>query len=707
MATEPSLNELLGLDPVPELIHNPAEFSEFLNFEDFSQPQSHSGSSPNTISVNHTPSPHSFGPSPPQYQAGDFTFDFSDQQQKYQPQFAGPSTVPLQYRDVNVKQEPAEYLQQRHLMAAQYQQQQQMAQAQQQMPQQVPAQQPMAPNDQQNLPMAQQAALQQLLASFAQYEQQFGGQPVEDPASAINPSLLAANSLTTPSTPGTSSLTPASHAASYAGPSTAQIPPAPESVDEPLNSISESEMPPSRSARAASTGSNMSEIDDKIDKLVPLSAIFSAGRGKGGKKGGGMSSVVRAEGEEVDDDESWRPSPEEYKKLSSKEKRQLRNKLSARAFRTRRKDYIGTLEAHIKDRDQVIDAIREQLSQSAKENQDLRRELEMLKASTQCVLHPESAATVGQSPAMLTALSEGDGSRSRAQAHGRRAPAVGVNTRKDLAPFDSSRGFWGGSDSLAGGSTICHTVITPEICLPEQPNVNPLLNALNKKAAEEKASPKSEKKPLPPLPEKHLSVQDAGDRKIDGSTFAEWAEDTPYNVRSLDSYRMQLWSRLAREAAADKANIPAAMRPKFLVDPASPSARKESGASVPASSAATSVSTLASAAVSATATVASRLTSSFWSAFTGPSSKIDGDKLADVVTGRARLAVVPDTRRSNVANVTNRVASSTDDLAHAMAGLRVATGGQNPRESIRTRNEGPLSSMTGFLKNPSLSTRAA
>jgi hypothetical protein len=39
--------------------------------------------------------------------------------------------------------------------------------------------------------------------------------------------------------------------------------------------------------------------------------------------------------EEKDDD--WRPSPEEYKKLSSKEKRQLRNKISARNFRVRRK----------------------------------------------------------------------------------------------------------------------------------------------------------------------------------------------------------------------------------------------------------------------------------------------------------------------------------------------------------------------------------
>ncbi|KDQ08759.1 hypothetical protein BOTBODRAFT_558027 [Botryobasidium botryosum FD-172 SS1] len=37
------------------------------------------------------------------------------------------------------------------------------------------------------------------------------------------------------------------------------------------------------------------------------------------------------------DSDDWRPSPEEYKKLSSKEKRQLRNKISARNFRVRRK----------------------------------------------------------------------------------------------------------------------------------------------------------------------------------------------------------------------------------------------------------------------------------------------------------------------------------------------------------------------------------
>lgn len=41
--------------------------------------------------------------------------------------------------------------------------------------------------------------------------------------------------------------------------------------------------------------------------------------------------------EENREPDDWRPSPEEYKKMSSKEKRQLRNKISARNFRVRRK----------------------------------------------------------------------------------------------------------------------------------------------------------------------------------------------------------------------------------------------------------------------------------------------------------------------------------------------------------------------------------
>ncbi|KAI0865488.1 hypothetical protein F4860DRAFT_461641 [Xylaria cubensis] len=55
---------------------------------------------------------------------------------------------------------------------------------------------------------------------------------------------------------------------------------------------------------------------------------------------------LKKEQDEMDDDERLLAS-EEGKKLSSKERRQLRNKVSARAFRSRRKEYIGQLESEV------------------------------------------------------------------------------------------------------------------------------------------------------------------------------------------------------------------------------------------------------------------------------------------------------------------------------------------------------------------------
>ena len=56
-----------------------------------------------------------------------------------------------------------------------------------------------------------------------------------------------------------------------------------------------------------------------------------------------------------------RPSKEVYDKLSSKEKRQMRNKISARNFRHRRKAHIDTLEAEINGKDRLIDGLKEEV----------------------------------------------------------------------------------------------------------------------------------------------------------------------------------------------------------------------------------------------------------------------------------------------------------------------------------------------------------
>ncbi|KAF7308893.1 Proteophosphoglycan ppg4 [Mycena kentingensis (nom. inval.)] len=59
-----------------------------------------------------------------------------------------------------------------------------------------------------------------------------------------------------------------------------------------------------------------------------------------------------------DDDElpaDWRCSPEDMAKMSSKEKRQLRNKISARNFRVRCKAYISNLEEDLAQRDALVE----------------------------------------------------------------------------------------------------------------------------------------------------------------------------------------------------------------------------------------------------------------------------------------------------------------------------------------------------------------
>jgi bZIP-type transcription factor MBZ1 len=90
------------------------------------------------------------------------------------------------------------------------------------------------------------------------------------------------------------------------------------------------------------------EEADSVPELPSTLTIKVGGKGKAaGRKGtvasGGVtkksSTPVPAvqKREHSEEPEDWRPSPEEYKKMSSKEKRQLRNKISARNFRIRRK----------------------------------------------------------------------------------------------------------------------------------------------------------------------------------------------------------------------------------------------------------------------------------------------------------------------------------------------------------------------------------
>ncbi|ETS61521.1 hypothetical protein PaG_04268 [Moesziomyces aphidis] len=161
----------------------------------------------------------------------------------------------------------------------------------------------------------------------------------------------------------------------------------------PLDSISPSQLAAAQANpfNAAAESSLKHEHHNRDDSAAPMSEDGMSEddddddehdgehrRSKSSGMGKTLSTIPMA----VGDTNYLKPDPEEYKKLSSKEKRQLRNKISARNFRTRRKEYINQLEDQIADRDALIEGLRQQISQLSVENKSLKDEVRTIKART-------------------------------------------------------------------------------------------------------------------------------------------------------------------------------------------------------------------------------------------------------------------------------------------------------------------------------------
>ncbi|KAH7882298.1 hypothetical protein F5I97DRAFT_1816909 [Phlebopus sp. FC_14] len=268
--------------------------------------------------------------------------------------------------------------------------------------------------------------------------------------------------------------------------------------------------------------------------------------------------------------EDWRPSPEEYKKMSSKEKRQLRNKISARNFRVRRKEYITTLEGDIAERDRLIDAIRSELGSSKSENVALRQEIAALK---KCLLEgrglpdlPPPAELPPTSPPVATASTSNVSSVSASS-------VVTPNTQKDLptSPRLSSRAFWGGLGGM--GVTPVHTTFVPPLAVlaskasvprsasPFLGSNSPILQPsifyeenVRSRVLQENINPG-----LNPTFQRGL-VEKKGSANINPSlnganmggigSFDAFADMNPFTLKTLDAYRMQLWGKMAAQQHA-------------------------------------------------------------------------------------------------------------------------------------------------------------
>ncbi|OMH85949.1 hypothetical protein AX774_g491 [Zancudomyces culisetae] len=84
-------------------------------------------------------------------------------------------------------------------------------------------------------------------------------------------------------------------------------------------------------------------------------------------------------------DEEDELSKLDLKNMSSKERRQIRNKISARNFRVRRKEYIQTLEERVRKFETENDRLKQELEHKDIENSVLKRELDELRQKLETV----------------------------------------------------------------------------------------------------------------------------------------------------------------------------------------------------------------------------------------------------------------------------------------------------------------------------------
>jgi hypothetical protein len=292
--------------------------------------------------------------------------------------------------------------------------------------------------------------------------------------------------------------------------------------------------------------------------------------------------------------DDWRPTPDEYQKMSSREKRQLRNKISARNFRNRRKgeycpfpptsaghseffsraEYITTLEGDVAERDRLIDAIRTELGSTRSENAALQQEIKALKkALLSDAGHADSPVLPPPSPLSLSPLASA--SRSSAST----SPLLTPNTHKDLpattSPRLAAKGFWGGSSTPFGGITPVHTVTIPDLIAGAalkpalQENINPALNNNNNINSVGLSTLGGPGKPAP---------------------FDSFMDTNPFTMKMLDAcvclvfftfllrrwltvvfrYRMQLWTRMAQQQQQQQHQLAAASQYQQQQHPSSP-----------------------------------------------------------------------------------------------------------------------------------------
>lgn len=137
---------------------------------------------------------------------------------------------------------------------------------------------------------------------------------------------------------------------------------------------------PQNKARGKSAQPADPMVERKITQLLNSMRAKPASSTSPDASSGGNAPRSKKPEEEMDEDERLLAS-EEGKKLTSKERRQLRNKVSARAFRSRRKEYITQLEQERDNKDDELTRLRVNNRALLEENKRLSDLTRMLLSS--------------------------------------------------------------------------------------------------------------------------------------------------------------------------------------------------------------------------------------------------------------------------------------------------------------------------------------
>ncbi|KAJ5901606.1 hypothetical protein N7495_002134 [Penicillium taxi] len=330
-------------------------------------------------------------------------------------------------------------------------------------------------------------------------------------------------------------------------------------------------------------------IEERISRLLQQMRQNAIAAGEASPDCSSMlPQMAKAKKDDADMDEDERLlASEEGKKLSSKERRQLRNKVSARAFRSRRKEYIGQLESEVAARTNEAHDLRMQNRALFEENARLNDLARMLLGSPHFAnflnempdtvprQQPQPQQAAPQPPMPTPAPKDSNVPRQEFQMQ--QNPQVSMTMAPNQAIDHSmlNAGGWNSGIDMNYGNTPVFAVLE----VPEGPAID--FEALSSKSSSPYMPACSKKEsPVLDLPEAQMQQLDIGvvnpDVEIDESdpAFALFVDSPSSPVSSPDFISNTVSAETTSDSELDlntiEAHIDAQNRLDFLCSSINP-----------------------------------------------------------------------------------------------------------------------------------------